>query len=172
MVLRAQELDQRVGIVLVTIALRHHLADEDGVRFERNCARGKLHVFDLGAEVVRFETLVALEPLVAGVPFVVENGVDSDGVRVAAGARPDHDDPASQPFRDAFLDLVVGEGMGLELRDFEYVYPAAASSIVVTSGSASPCASAKRLAPSRALAEGGRGSTNDICTMPSPSRSP
>src|SRR5690242_19689716 len=103
----------------MTIALRYHLADENGVGFQGAGTRRKLDVFDVRAEVVRFETFVTFEPLVAGVAFVVEDGVDADGVRIAPRARPYDDDAPPEPLRDAILDLVVGQRVGFELGDFE-----------------------------------------------------
>ena len=94
--LALEELDERAPVLLVAVALRDDLADQDGVRTERAGARRELVVLDLGAEVVHLEALVALEPLVARVALVVEDRVDADGVRVAAGAGADDDDLAPE----------------------------------------------------------------------------
>src|SRR5690606_39036896 len=56
---------ERRAVLLVAVALRDDLRDEDRVGPEGPRARAELGVLDLGAEVVRVEALVALEPLLA-----------------------------------------------------------------------------------------------------------
>ena len=64
-------------------------------------ALGELLIFDLRSQVVRLEAFVALETFVARVAFVIQDRVDADGVRVAAGAGADDDDFAAELFLDA-----------------------------------------------------------------------
>src|SRR5690606_10059985 len=86
------QLDEGSGVLLVAVALRDDLADEDGVGADLARDGRELLVFDLRAEVVHLEALVAFEALVAAVAFVVEDRVDADGVRVASGAGTDDDE--------------------------------------------------------------------------------
>ena len=112
-------LDEGAPVVFVAVALRDDLADEDGVGGQGAGARDELLVLDLRAEVVDVEALVALEAFVARVAFVIEDGVDADGMGIAARARPDDDDLSPEHAFDPLLDVVAGHRLGADIGDVE-----------------------------------------------------
>ncbi|OPZ61875.1 MAG: hypothetical protein BWY85_02272 [Firmicutes bacterium ADurb.Bin506] len=105
------EIHQCCQVGDVHVLLRNHLRHQHGVGAKSDSLGNKRFIGNLGSEVVRFEAGVALQTRLAGKALHVHDRIDSDGMRVGAGARRHHDYLAVEVRPHELVQLIKPHGV-------------------------------------------------------------
>src|ERR1700716_4373253 len=75
-------LDKVSSVLFVHVPLRDHLTDQNGISVLLDRLADQLFIENLAAKVVDLKPGIPLQAVVAGIPFHVQDRIDSDGMRI------------------------------------------------------------------------------------------